>query len=304
MNFGIKSKKVISSIMAFSMLTAGFAAADTSIVKNIIPTNTITASAYNVNDEISDGTWKARITDTANKRCEISGYVGKSASASVPYSIKGYSVTAIGNSALYNDKVLKNLSMPRGISKIGNSAFEKSAITSIAIPPTVGTIGRYAFYNCDNLTYFGTSYGTGRIEDFALARCKNLKTVSLSYTTSYIGSKCFIGDSKLESFSVQSLNCNFGSEAFSGCSSLHNIDINRANYDVLHSLFSSGALKNCPVDHINSMSIWAWKSGQPSLIVDTRDYVEAHASTLLRDEVPFYVEYNKAYQEWLNGRRY
>lgn len=303
MNFGIKSKKVISSIMALSMLTAGFAAADTSIVKNIIPTNTITAEAAYVGQEITDGIWKARITDVANKRCEISGYVGTSASASIYYTVNGYSVTAIGNRAFYNNKVLKSLSMPRGITKIGEYAFAYSNIESVAIAPTVSTIGRYAFYNCDQMESFSTSYGTGRIEDYALANCDKLKTVSLSFTTEYIGYRCFNGDKKLNSFSVQSVNCNFGRYAFNNCSSLYNIDINRGTYNILHSLFSSGALINCPVDHINSMSIWAWKSGQPSLIVDTRDYVEAHASTLLSDQVPFYVAYNNAYQSWLNSRR-
>lgn len=303
MNFGIKAKKVLSSVMALSLLTAGFAAADTSIVKNIIPTNSITAEAAYVGQEITDGTFKARITDVNKKLCEISGYVGTASSASIWYTVDGYSVTAIGNNAFKDNKVLKTLSMPRGVGKIGDYAFANSNIETVHIAPTVSTIGRYAFYNCDKMTSFATSYGTGTIGDFALANCDNLTTVDLSYTTQYIGYRCFINDKKLSNFSTQSINCNFGREAFKKCSSLYNMNFQPYAFNPLHSLFSSGALIECPVDHINSMAIWAWKSGQPSLIVDTRDYVEAHASTLLSDQVPFYVAYDKAYKEWQKSHR-
>ena len=45
MRFSIRSKKIISSLMALTMLTAATAAAESNVFSKIIPTNAITADA-------------------------------------------------------------------------------------------------------------------------------------------------------------------------------------------------------------------------------------------------------------------
>lgn len=54
-------------------------------------------------------------------------------------------------SAFCNCYNLKSIVIPSGITKIGDSAFERTGITSISMPDTVTEIGTEAFKECRNL---------------------------------------------------------------------------------------------------------------------------------------------------------
>ncbi len=63
-----------------------------------------------------------------------------------------YNVTAIGKKAFRKVNSLTSISLPEGLSSIGEEAFYKTNITEIGIPNSVTTLGYQAVAYCDNLT--------------------------------------------------------------------------------------------------------------------------------------------------------
>ena len=65
----------------------------------------------------------------------------------------------IGEMAFYNCEGLTSITIPDGVTSIGDEAFSHSSLTSITIPDNVTSIGNSAFSGCSSLTtvnYMGT----------------------------------------------------------------------------------------------------------------------------------------------------
>ncbi len=61
------------------------------------------------------------------------------------------SIKKIGHYSFISVKTLTELVIPEGVSSVGSDAFAYSSLTMISLPKTLGTIGNYAFYGCNNL---------------------------------------------------------------------------------------------------------------------------------------------------------
>ena len=77
---------------------------------------------------------------------EIRGYSGNSKFPTIPSSIWGEAVVAIGNEA-FNYKQLTGVTIPNSVTSIGDSAFANNQLTRITIPNSVTSIGSNAFNN-------------------------------------------------------------------------------------------------------------------------------------------------------------
>ena len=62
------------------------------------------------------------------------------------------SVISIGESAFYWCSGLTSITIPAGVTSIGNTAFGLTKLTSVTIPDSVTSIGSFAFSNCLSLT--------------------------------------------------------------------------------------------------------------------------------------------------------
>jgi hypothetical protein len=112
-----------------------------------------------------------------NNTITLLGYEGEpplSGAVTLPSSVNGYTVTAIGNDAFGEDNItsvvipntvtsigpeafvdciyLESVTMTNSVTSIGAQAFEGTAIPSITIPASVGSIGANAFDGCNSLT--------------------------------------------------------------------------------------------------------------------------------------------------------
>jgi len=125
---------------------------------------------------VTDG--KATITDVDTA---ISGAV------TVPSTINGYTVTAIGNHAFNGCSSVTSVVLPDTITSIGGYAFYDCGMTSINIPEGVTTIGSYAFFST------------------------NIKTLSIPKSVISIGSGIVGGCHYITAINVDAANTKYSS---------------------------------------------------------------------------------------------
>ncbi len=101
-------------------------------------------------------------------------------SVTIPTEIDGITVTAIGEAAFKNCKLLKNLDIADSVTTIGKSAFENcQQLDYIKLPTQVTTIEKAMFKNCSNLKRIQVPVNVVSIGEAAFKNCSNLKTIKL-----------------------------------------------------------------------------------------------------------------------------
>ncbi|MBQ3567223.1 MAG: leucine-rich repeat protein [Oscillospiraceae bacterium] len=189
----IRNKKLIACVCALSLIT-GITPYCREIAENV----SITASAETYEDltyELVDENLDAvddyvMITDCNDEVTNIE----------IPAEIDGLPVKVIGDSAFSYCYYLANITIPEGITKIGNSAFFKccNKLQSIVIPDSVTEIGSFAFDECGNLSDVQLGSGLKTIGEEAFHNCDSLKKLIIPEGVESIGSRAFYG-SKLTS---------------------------------------------------------------------------------------------------------
>jgi hypothetical protein len=82
----------------------------------------------------------------------ITGYTCSDGAVVIPSTITGLPVNGIGAGAFAQNTNLTSISIPDGVTSIGDDAFYWTKISSIAIPDSVTNIGEGAFYACFGLS--------------------------------------------------------------------------------------------------------------------------------------------------------
>jgi hypothetical protein len=110
----------------------------------------------------------------------ITGYSGHGGDITVPATIGGDPVTAIGNEAFaFPNTGLTSISLPNGLVSIGSLAFLDGGFTTISIPNTVTTIGLAAFEDCQALISITIPASVTTLGPGAFSGCNNLTGLSI-----------------------------------------------------------------------------------------------------------------------------
>jgi tetratricopeptide (TPR) repeat protein len=99
------------------------------------------------------------------------------------------------------------------------------ADTIVTLPKELTSIGRSAFFNCNNLTRITINEGVIEINEYAFCSCKKLESVILPSSVKNIGVRAFFYSDKLKSINIPNDAKNIGDGAFYQCKSLTNINI-------------------------------------------------------------------------------
>lgn len=138
----------------------------------------------------------------------LTGYDGADSSVSIPASVQGSAVTAIGASAFSGNTTMRSVSIPSGVTQIGQEAFSDcTSLSSVSMPSSLDRIGIGAFYGCNSLKSVAIPAGTSAIADEAFADCTSLKTVTIPASVTSIADDAFDGCNDL------TIQCKSGSAA-------------------------------------------------------------------------------------------
>lgn len=90
------------------------------------------------------------------------------------------------------DSYQRTVSVPRGVTHIGENAFQNNTrLSTVTLPGTVKDIGDRAFSNCSRLATIHLPYGLLSIGQYAFDSCVSLSTLNVPYSVTNIGASAF-----------------------------------------------------------------------------------------------------------------
>ena len=185
------------------------------------------------------GDWQYVLND--NDKAVIMGYTGMDASPAVPRELAGKTVKSIGDSAFYNNKVIRSVTVPEHITKIGSSAFSWcESLTEINVPGSVEKIGDAAFSWSTKLKRAAIGEGVEKIGESGFEGCKSLEGVKIPESMSKISESLFAKCTGLKNVEIPGSIRIVESEAFKRCTGLKKVDIPEGVEEI-----GEGAFERC-----------------------------------------------------------
>ena len=172
---------------------------------------------------------------------------------SVTYSYGSQSGTGIFN----NCSNLTNVTFGSGTDYIHAGLFAGSGLKSITIPDGVTTIGNYAFSNCAKLTEIVFNSEITTIGDNAFSYCTSLKRVDLPNNITSLGARVFESCTALTNVYIpakieyESITYSYGSQSangiFNNCSNLTTVRFEEGTDYIHGGLFAGSGLRTISI---------------------------------------------------------
>lgn len=202
----------------------------------------------------------------------ITSYSGTETVLSIPETIDGYTVVAIGK----------------------NVFKEKTELETVVIADSVISIDSYAFQNCSNLKNITLPKGLTTIGTRAFAGCKSITEVVLPNSVENMGSEIFMGCIKLQEVILPNSCLSIPIGMFEDCSSLLTINLPATVEVVRSSAFENSGLKEIILpEHLEEIGIGAFRNcavlssvvfGENVYIIDS--YAFENCDTLTSIDIP------------------
>ena len=179
-----------------------------------------------------------------NDEVTITQYTGNDAEVTVPGSIKGMPVIAIGSSAFHHCDNIKSVTIPDSVVRIGELAFSKCyALEHVTLGRGIREIDFSPFSFCEKMIYnkYENGYYVGNEENPYLAlvsmASEDAETVTIHPDTVVVCGSAMKGCSSLRELFVSDAVVSIGSYAFSYCSSLETLYIPESVESIGHMAF-------------------------------------------------------------------
>lgn len=215
-------------------------------------------------DKLVSGYYTYEILDNGTAR--IVEYNGAATIVNVPETLKGYTVT-----------------------EIGESAFASSSIKQVTLPNSTETIGNKAFNGCTKLTEITLQDGLLTIGDEAFSGCTSLTTIILPDSLLRIGAEAFRSCTNLTAITLPNNLNSIGERAIVYCTNVSTIHIPASVSNIEYGAFSYSRLESITVDEDNKQ----YKSVDGILF--NKDGSELHTYPRTKSgnlyEVPDHVKY-------------
>lgn len=148
------------------------------------------------------------------------------AALNLPAAISGAAVKNIGANAFSGCSALTEIALPEGLESIGDSAFaECTSLVCVIVPDSVKDMGKLVFQHCAALTEVVLSEGLSAMPDQAFLDCSALRAVAIPQGVENIGWYAFSGCKALEEIMLPESIIKIDDGAFQNCISLASVSI-------------------------------------------------------------------------------
>lgn len=156
----------------------------------------------------------------------ITDYTGKAKELTIPATLGGKPVTAIGEFAFCDCTSLITVIIPDSVTLIDDNAFRQcTSLTNVDIPDSVTFIGG-AFYGCTSLRTVIIPDSVKLIDSHTFNGCTSLTSITIPDTVTSIGWYAFKGCTSLISITIPDSVTVIDKDAFNGCSGLTTVNTN------------------------------------------------------------------------------
>lgn len=193
------------------------------------------------------------ITEEGN--AVITGYYGSKTVLSLPETINGYTVTAIGDYAFADNETVLSLDIPESVKSLGNSAFEGSRVMTITGGENVVSLGESCFSGASALKTPFLPEGVDEISGYCFEYCSAFTDVRIPDHISVIGDYAFYGCDFLRYVEIPESVTQIGSGAFAGCKNLQNVEIPSTLSGYGGEIFGNAAVNCYPAADIRIFSV-------------------------------------------------
>ena len=131
-------------------------------------------------------------------------------------------ITTIGTYAFNGCSALQSIAIPASVTTIGKGAFYKAGLTSITIPAGVTEIGEDAFNQCKSLASVTLPEGVTTIGEYAFNGCSALQSITIPAGVTTIKGYAFYG-AGLTSITIPAGVTTIGGYAFYECTALASV---------------------------------------------------------------------------------
>ncbi len=189
---------------------------------------------------------------------EVTGYKGSRTEVTIPSELDGKKVVSIGEAAFADNYKLKKVTLPAGVTAIGEGAFQnclslteatigqggapagRSAaactvgaeafqncirLARVTLPDGVVCIGRQAFQGCVALTGIALPQSLASLEAEAFSGCERLSQVAIPQGVTRIEDQVFQGCKELTSVALPESLTTIGKYAFVDCTNLAAVSV-------------------------------------------------------------------------------
>lgn len=187
-------------------------------------------------------------------------YTGNDKDVVIPDTIDGKTVTSIGDGTFYNRTDLTSVAIPDSITNVADGAFSYcTALTSVNFSEKLESINYGAFAGCSALVSIDIPESVSSVGIAAFSKCTALKSITLPENVTSIEAFAFANCTELTDVTIPKNVTTIELGAFGSCSALTEIDIPDSVTKIGY-----GAFANCA--SLNSVTV-------PDSVTDIEDKV-------------------------------
>lgn len=203
-------KRIVSAVCAATFLVGSLGAPVVDSGVRLIPDLAVSADEPLVYGDTYTGYFYYKYLDDGT--IEIVDYStgGYGMHPEIPSSIEGTIVTRIGDSA-FRDTWISSITIPSTITVIGDCAFTKCYnLTDVSLPNSVTNIGS-AFMKCTGLESIKLSNKLTKLDERSFWQCENLKSITIPDSITSISFRAFFECYNLTKINIGSNNSVYSS---------------------------------------------------------------------------------------------
>ncbi len=212
------------------------------IVSAMLPMTAVSVSAES--GMLTDGDYSYVVLD--NGTAEIKKYNGAQTQITVPTELGGTEVSSIGAYVYENNKTIESVTIPDGITTIGDRAFGGcSALREVTIGADVSKIISAAFEKCTALTSIDIPSNVKIVDQYVFSNCSALTEVTLHEGLEQLGLDFLYGTAVSSVYIPATLT--WAQSAFYGATALENVTFGEGFSTILYDMFKASSLKELTI---------------------------------------------------------